>query len=70
MVRESRQELGEEAQEDGAARRAGESYHNTELQHQVCHHPQVRCQTPRLLFELGSHTEAKAVACLAEASAR
>lgn len=42
MVREGRQKPGEEAEEDGPAGRAGESHHHTELQHQVCHHSQVR----------------------------
>ncbi len=42
MVREGHQKSGEEAEEDGPAGRAGESHHHTELQHQVCHHSQVR----------------------------
>lgn len=41
MVREGGEELGEEAEEDGAAGRAGEGDHHAEHQHQVHHHPQV-----------------------------
>lgn len=41
VVREGSQEFGQEAQEDGAAGRAGESHHHAERQHQVHHHPQV-----------------------------
>lgn len=41
MVREGGQEFGQEAQEDGAAGRAGEGHHHAERQHQVHHHPQV-----------------------------
>lgn len=41
MVREGGEEPGEEAEEDGAAGRAGEGDHHAEYQHQVHHHPQV-----------------------------
>lgn len=41
MVREGGEEPGEEAEEDGAAGRAGEGDHHAEHQHQVHHHPQV-----------------------------
>lgn len=41
MVREGRQESGEEAEEDRTAGRAGESHHNSECQHQVYHHTAV-----------------------------
>lgn len=41
MVREGGEEPGEEAEEDGPARRAGEGDHHAEHQHQVHHHPQV-----------------------------
>ena len=41
MVREGGQELGEEAQEDGAVGRAGEGHHHAEREHQVHYHPQV-----------------------------
>lgn len=42
MVREGGEEPGEEAEEDGAAGRAGEGDHHAEHQHQVHHHPQVK----------------------------
>lgn len=44
MVWESREEFSEEAEENRPARWAGESDHHAELQHQVCHHPQVSSQ--------------------------
>lgn len=45
MVREGGEEPGEEAEEDGAAGRAGEGDHHAEHQHQVHHHPQVAAGT-------------------------
>lgn len=50
MVREGCEEPSEEVEEDRPARWAGESYHHTELQHQVCHHPQVYCSNSGLLL--------------------
>ncbi|XP_029092936.1 uncharacterized protein LOC114903841 [Monodon monoceros] len=46
VVREGGQEFGQEAQEDGAAGRAGEGHHHAERQHQVHHHPQVTRTAP------------------------
>lgn len=43
VVREGCEEPREEAEEDRPAWWTGESNHHTELQHKVCHHPEVNC---------------------------
>lgn len=55
MVRKSRQESGEEAEENGTAGRAGESHHNSECQHQVYHHTTVSALKYILDFTEGKH---------------
>lgn len=42
MVRKGGEKSGEEAEEDGAAGRAGESHHHPEYQHEMHHYPEVR----------------------------
>lgn len=67
MVREGCEESGEEAEEDGAAGRAGESCHHPELQHQVCHHPQVQLAAGVSQVQLGpSLLGGCSISCLCE----
>lgn len=41
MVREGGEKSGEEAEEDGATGRTGESYHHPEYQHKMHHYTEV-----------------------------
>lgn len=67
MVREGCEESCEEAEEDGAAGRAGESCHHPELQHQVCHHPQVQLAAGVAQVQLGpSPLGRRSISCLCE----
>jgi len=48
MVREGGQKSREEVEEDGTVGRVGESHHDTEREHEMHQHPQVRTHTVEL----------------------